>query len=1076
MIMNTYEEFLAKYSEPPKKDFLKLSVEDRTAVIYNQVVKEIARLRNLGKLSPEQNLDPMGIVAQILVETGNGTSDLVKQANNFGGIVADKGWKGPKSPSGRYRSYATPEEGLRAQVEFYVENPRYAKAGVLNAKNALEHLTATSKAGYAENPEKYLETTSKTLKSIPNRLAKADKELLKDFEFSEENEDFNSENINFKPQTFTIKQSGAHDPLLLENPVMPNYDLNNNVSPDIDLLETPLEVPPPAETPMYKNGGTMNFKSKAAYKNYLGYIYANNLNKPGGAPVTIKGKHHEVDRGDQFGGYLLPNGGLMYGNGEFAMGPAFAMGGPFNNPGFKALPKQVQAKIKANSFAEGGDINQLTEFNAGGTHEENPLGGIPQGMAPDGQPNLVEQGETKLNAKDYIFSDRLKIDKQIAEEFNLPKNYIGKTFAEASKKTDRPDSRRENDTIELNAKEKELNILMEAQEAFKAKEVAKKMEEINSLDPTALQGMGQPQIPQSISPMGMPQGQPVDPSQIPPEILAQMPAAQQGAPIMAMGGHIYMCGGHRYDFGNFLNKNPWIRDVGAGMYGAGEGLLDTLSMGLTDDLTDKGYTALQKVGGGDKLSKEEIEEQNSIRGFGNTAGAITGAVLNPASLGSAISEGSEGLGAGISNIKGTDAKTDAWVNGIAQVGSIAGGFVGGGSGTGALTGSKGAEFLGKMGSNPMMKMGLQQGTNLLGSIGTSTNNAPQQTQGLTPEQIAQQQEEQRKLQHNNQMAGLYSQYGNINPNNYQGYMANGGHMYDGNPSSSSWLWNNQSGSTLPTNPYTSNDPTLGLTIDTNQPNNFNTDFVSGSTFSINNNSGNKSPYDTDLSDVDNYQNIVGSPLMALGTLGSVGYNAYMALKKPKTYSAADFYTAPKGEIATPQKLGSVKFERMNYTPALQSAERTTSAALMAARKGGDTGTYLNMLNTLRGGYGEQAGNIAMQERNANAAISKEEALANKNAEQFNIQSKYQADAANKQLQLQIAAEQAKANQLAQEANWRTQAARQEATKAIFSDLFNLGQVATANQLGSSYANMQAPKGQGINYTPFLQSLFSKNNG
>jgi hypothetical protein len=39
--------------------------------------------------------------------------------------------------------------------------------------------------------------------------------------------------------------------------------------------------------------------------------------------------------------------------------------------------------------------NGITEFNVGGTHEENPYGGIPQGMGANGLPNLVEEGELK---------------------------------------------------------------------------------------------------------------------------------------------------------------------------------------------------------------------------------------------------------------------------------------------------------------------------------------------------------------------------------------------------------------------------------------------------------------------------------------------------------------------------------------------------------------------------------------------------------------------------------------------------------------------------------------------------------
>jgi len=42
--------------------------------------------------------------------------------------------------------------------------------------------------------------------------------------------------------------------------------------------------------------GTKNFKSGGAYKKWLGYVYANDLNKPGGDDVTIKGKKHKVDR------------------------------------------------------------------------------------------------------------------------------------------------------------------------------------------------------------------------------------------------------------------------------------------------------------------------------------------------------------------------------------------------------------------------------------------------------------------------------------------------------------------------------------------------------------------------------------------------------------------------------------------------------------------------------------------------------------------------------------------------------------------------------------------------------------
>ena len=55
--------------------------------------------------------------------------------------------------------------------------------------------------------------------------------------------------------------------------------------------------------------------------------------------------------------------------------------------------------------------NELNSFNTGGTHQQNPLGGIPQGMGQNGNQNTVEQGETSFKLKNgkYIFSNRIKL-------------------------------------------------------------------------------------------------------------------------------------------------------------------------------------------------------------------------------------------------------------------------------------------------------------------------------------------------------------------------------------------------------------------------------------------------------------------------------------------------------------------------------------------------------------------------------------------------------------------------------------------------------------------------------------------
>tara|TARA_R110000850_G_scaffold84920_2_gene182270 strand:- start:22612 stop:24294 length:1683 start_codon:yes stop_codon:yes gene_type:complete len=62
-----------------------------------------------------------------------------------------------------------------------------------------------------------------------------------------------------------------------------------------------------------------------------------------------------------------------------------------------------------NEMANGGMLN---EFKGGGTHEQNPMGGIPQGMGANGKPNTVEHDETSYDFPEgkFIFSNRITTD------------------------------------------------------------------------------------------------------------------------------------------------------------------------------------------------------------------------------------------------------------------------------------------------------------------------------------------------------------------------------------------------------------------------------------------------------------------------------------------------------------------------------------------------------------------------------------------------------------------------------------------------------------------------------------------
>jgi len=380
------------------------------------------------------------------------------------------------------------------------------------------------------------------------------------------------------------------------------------------------------------------------------------------------------------------------------------------------------------AFADGG---QLTQFTEGGTHEQNPLGGIPQGFAPDGKLNLVEQGETKLNATDYVFSDQIKVSKETASLYGLPKGDIGKTFADASKKANRPNSRRENDTIEQVAIQRDLENLMQAQEQQKETEkqeaiaeMQAKYPDVQVVDQAAMQqadaamqeGMQQPMMDEAA--MMQQQQQMAPPAGMPQEIDPAMMAQMQQQGMMSYGGKMYNLGGHMYGAGGGMMA---LRGIGSAAYGVGEGVLDTLTFGLTDNLTDKGYEKLSQIGDVDERQAGRLD---AARGFGNAGGAVLGAVATGgATTKSAISEGVEGLASGVAALPGTNEKVDKIAQGVGQAASLYGSIAGGPPQNmnpiplGALEGNKAATMLMNAPQNKFITQAMDVGSNFMAQGG-----------------------------------------------------------------------------------------------------------------------------------------------------------------------------------------------------------------------------------------------------------------------------------------------------------------------------------------------------------------------
>lgn len=109
--------------------------------------------------------------------------------------------------------------------------------------------------------------------------------------------------------------------------------------------------------------------------------------------------------------------------------------------------------------------NGLRIVGNGGTHEENPMEGVPMGMDAEGTPNLVEQGEVIFN--DYVFSNRMFADGGLLESFNLPKSYDGYSFAAIAEKLGEESKERPNDPISKRGLLSSISRLQQAQETVR---------------------------------------------------------------------------------------------------------------------------------------------------------------------------------------------------------------------------------------------------------------------------------------------------------------------------------------------------------------------------------------------------------------------------------------------------------------------------------------------------------------------------------------------------------------------------------------------------------------------------------
>lgn len=125
------------------------------------------------------------------------------------------------------------------------------------------------------------------------------------------------------------------------------------------------------------------------------------------------------------------------------------------------------------NHSNGGFINIDPNFNMGiqyinegGTHKENPYGGVQIGVDNEGVPNLVEEGEIIYN--NYVFSNRINMPNKVKNKYKL-RETKPITFAEGIKQLSKEYEETPNDIISKRGLDAMMNDLMQEQESLKQK-------------------------------------------------------------------------------------------------------------------------------------------------------------------------------------------------------------------------------------------------------------------------------------------------------------------------------------------------------------------------------------------------------------------------------------------------------------------------------------------------------------------------------------------------------------------------------------------------------------------------------
>ena len=217
--------------------------------------------------------------------------------------------------------------------------------------------------------------------------------------------------------------------------------------------------------------------------------------------------------------------------------------------------------VKGGYFAP----SNYLKVNEGGSHDENPNGGVQIGMDQNGTPNMLEEGEPVYN--DFVYSDNIIADAEFLAKHNLPKKYEGWLYSRIADDLFEEYSATPLDPISKNGADVMLTRLAECQEEQKMVAEQRELEQmIAELSPEEQEALMQMVAQESQQPspeeMAMAQQQTMPQEQMPVEQAPMSMSPEQ----MALPGQmpvIAACGGkiNRYDGGGFRGDDNWLQKL-----------------------------------------------------------------------------------------------------------------------------------------------------------------------------------------------------------------------------------------------------------------------------------------------------------------------------------------------------------------------------------------------------------------------------------------------------------------------------------------------------------------------------------